>query len=616
MASASTPQLPPAPAHPRPVSVRPALRPILPKPPAIAPMDRAAAAAGTNAVTSASTSIPSTTITTATATTMASTAKGPAPTSLSHFGSRVIGSVASSIFAGSTTITLPPRPSASRSKAKKRTSPDRVIGTPSDTDKTQGAAASNAAALKKRRRAKLPTLPTSAQGGASVAAGSLKLAPSATSASSATSSASASTRTSSVASPAPDAVSSGPAGSVGSPQISSGASAAVAGTATPAAPVTPLRHTGSRPGIAIPHSTSHSESAATFSSAFDLDILSPDAFSLPAPSSDIWWPRLEDSSSIGLYDSDISISSSASSTLASATAAARRNFDRASSTSSLSSSLSSSTYFSDSTISTAISSIVIDEEPEFEAEPGKHGESEISDMIHRLIAGDDKPRSVDDEDEDEMLFAAPTNTSSVRQSRAESEGVRQQKRDPLRQLFSISSSISPKPLFKRSESTATRIPSPKPGLGPRAASEPASITIPAEKNSFEDESEKDFILNRELLVKKGLGKTKTSKHHSSTRFSSSSMDHITSTDSAVDVVAISGIINEDLFAEDDDAEMISSTTSHESGSMDIDVEGTSDVLFGALDDLGLVEDEQDPFTFLDVDGSATGNEVVESTIGW
>ncbi|KAK9371342.1 hypothetical protein V1509DRAFT_614381 [Lipomyces kononenkoae] len=594
MASASTPQPPPA--HPRPVSVRPALRPILPKPPAIAPMDRAAGAAA-SAVVSTTTSATSTAITAATATSLASTAKGPAPTSLSHFGSRVIGSVASSIFAGSTTITLPPRPSASRSKAKKRTSPDRVIGTPSDTDKAQDAAASNAAALKKRRRAKLPSLPTSAHGGAAAGPGPFKLVPSTTGTSSSASSASASTRTSSVTSPAPDATS-GPAVSVASPQIASGASAALDGcTATPA---TPLRHTSSRPGISIPHTTSQSRSAAAFSSAFDLDILSPDAFALPAPSSDIWWPRLEGESSIGLYDSDISISSSTSSTLASASADARRKFDRASSTSSLSSSLSSSTYFSDSTISTAISSIVIDEEPEFETEPGKRGESEISDMIHRLITGDDKPRSVDDEDEDEMLFAAPTNTSSVRQSRAESEGVRPQKRDPLRQLFSISSSISTKPQIKRSESTATPIPSPKPGMGMRAASEPASITIPAEKNSFEDESEKDFILNRELLVKKGLGKTKTGKHHAS----------------SVDVVAISGIINEDLFAEDDDAEMISSTTSHESGSMDIDVEGTSDVLFGGLDDLGLVEDEQDPFTFLDVVGSATGNEVVESAIGW
>ncbi|KAK9386889.1 hypothetical protein V1515DRAFT_536684 [Lipomyces mesembrius] len=597
MASASTPQPPQAPvAHLRPMPSRPALRPILPKPPATPPMDRTAA----STVVSTSAAVPSTMTTTATTTTAA--AKGPAQTSLSHLGSRVIGSVASSIFAGSTTITLPPRPSASRSKAKKRASPDRVIAISSDTNKKEESTASNAAALKKRRRAKLPTLPASGPGIASVALGSLKVLPSTASASS---SASTSTHASSVTSPVPDPVS-GPAASV----ASSPSTATVA---------TPLRHTGSRRGIAIPHTTPQSESAG-FSSAFDLNILSPDAFSLPAASSDIWWPRLDDSSSIGLYDSDISISSSASSsTLASASAAARRNLDRASSTSSLSSSLSSSTYFSDSTISTAVSSIVIDEEPEFDSELGKRAESEISDMIHRLITGDDKRDAVDEEDEDEMLFAAPTDTSSVRQSRAGSEGARPraQKRDPLRQLFSISSSISPKSQPKQSESTATPIPSPKQAAAwansARAASEPASITIPAEKNSFEDESEKDFIINRALLVKKGLGKTKTSKHHALSRFSSSTTDAITYADNAAEI-AISGVINEDLFAEDDDDEMISSTTSHESGSIDMD--GTSDVLFGGLDDLGLVDDEQDPFTFLDVVGGTTGNEVVESTVGW
>ncbi|KAK9373701.1 uncharacterized protein V1513DRAFT_448397 [Lipomyces chichibuensis] len=610
MASASTPQ--PAAAHPRPMQPRPALRPILPKPPTIAPIDRTAVSTLASASASSTTT---TTTTTTTATTTTATAKGPAQTSLSHLGSRVIGSVASSIFAGSTTITLPPRPSASRSKAKKRASPDRVIALSSDTNKMQDTTGSNAAALKKRRRAKLPTLPASVPGIASVGLGSLKRMPSTASTSS---SASTSTHASSVASPVPDPVS-GPTASVASPPNSSAPSAAAAGcTATPA---TPLRHAGSRPGIAIPHTTPQSESAG-FSSAFDLNILSPDAFSLPAASPDIWWPRLDDSSSIDLYDSDIGISSSASSTLASASAAARRNLDRASSTSSLSSSFSSSTYFSDSTISTAVSSIVIDEEPEFDSELGKRAESEISDMIHRLITGDVKRDPVDEE-EDEMLFAAPTDTSSVRQSRAVSEGARPraQKRDPLRQLFSISSSISSKSQPKQAESTATPIPSPKPGpangISGRAASEPASITIPAEKNSFEDESEKDFILSRALLVKKGLGKTKTSKHHAFSRFPTSTADAISYADNAAEI-AISGVINEDLFAEDDDDEMISSTTSHESGSIDIDVEvdGTSDVLFGGLHDLGLVDDEQDPFTFLDVVGGTTGNEVVESTVGW
>ncbi|KAK9330295.1 hypothetical protein V1520DRAFT_340806 [Lipomyces starkeyi] len=611
MASASTPQPPVA--HPRQMPPRPALRPILPKPPAIAPMDRTAAS--TVASTSASSTTTTTTTATTTTTTTTAAAKGPAQSSLSHLGSRVIGSVASSIFAGSTTITLPPRPSASRSKAKKRTSPDRVIAISSDTNKMQDTSASNAAALKKRRRAKLPTLSASVPGIASVALGSLKPVSSTVST---PSSDSTSTHASSVASPVPDPVS-GPAASVASPPSSSAPSAAVA--ASTATPATPLRHTGSRPGIAIPHTTPQSESAG-FSSGFDLNILSPDAFSLPAASSDIWWPRLDDSSSIGLYDSDINISSSASSTLASASAAARRNLDRASSTSSLSSSLSSSTYFSDSTISTAVSSIVIDEEPEFDSELGKRAESEISDMIHRLITGDVKRDAVE-EDDDEMLFAAPTDTSSVRQSRAGSEGARPraQKRDPLRQLFSISSSISSKSQPKQSESTATQIASPEQGPAGmafgRAASEPASITIPAEKNSFEDESEKDFILNRALLVKKGLGFAKTTKHHAPYRFSSSTTDVITYTDNAAEI-AISGVINEDLFAEDDDDEMISSTTSHESGSIDIDVDvdGTSDVLFGGLDDLGLVDDEQDPFTFLDVVGGATGNEVVESTVGW
>ncbi|KAK9246075.1 hypothetical protein V1506DRAFT_536193 [Lipomyces tetrasporus] len=591
MSLASTPQPPTA--HARPIQPRPALRPILPKPPAVAPIDRTPAASTAASVTSTS------------------TAKGPAQTSLSHLGSRVIGSVASSIFAGSTTITLPPRPSASRSKAKKRASPDRVVAISPDADKKQDMAVSNAAALKKRRRAKLPSLAASAPVAAPVALGSLKPMPSTASESS---SASVSTRASSVASPAPGPAS-GPAASAASPS-SSAAAASLPASAVTATPATPLRHSAaSRPGIAIPHTTPQSESTAAFS-AFDLDILSPDAFSLPAPSSDIWWPRLDDSSSVGVYDSDISISSSSSSTLASAAAAARRNLDRASSTSSLSSSLSSSTYFSDSTISTAVSSIVIDEEPEFDSGPAKRVESEISDMIHRLITGDDKRQPVDDEDEDEMLFATPTDTSSVRQTRAESEGARPraQKQDSLRQLFSISSSISSKAQLKSSESTATPISAPNPGKSARAASEPASITIPAEKNSFEDESEMDFILNRELLVKKGLGRAKASKHHVPAQFSSSTSDVTTAVDHSER--AISGIINEDLFAEDDDDEMISSTTSHESGSMDVDIDGTSGGLFGGLDDFGLADDEQDPFTFLDVVGGTSGNEVVESAVGW
>ncbi|KAK9324277.1 hypothetical protein V1517DRAFT_318264 [Lipomyces orientalis] len=590
MSLASTPQPPTA--HARPIQPRPALRPILPKPPSVAPVDRTAAASTAASVTSTL------------------TAKGPAQTSLSHLGSRVIGSVASSIFAGSTTITLPPRPSASRSKAKKRASPDRVLVISPDADKKQDMAVSNAAALKKRRRAKLTSLAASAPAAAPVALGSLKPMSSTASESS---SASVSTRASSVASPAPGPAS-GPAVSAASP--SSSAAASLAASAVTATPATPLRHSaGTRPGIAIPHTTPQSESTAAFS-AFDLDILSPDAFSLPAPSSDIWWPRLDDSSSVGVYDSDISISSSSSSTLASAAAAARRNLDRASSTSSLSSSLSSSTYFSDSTISTAVSSIVIDEEPEFDSEPAKRVESEISDMIHRLITGDDKRQPIDDEDEEEMLFATPTDTSSVRQARAESEGARPraQKQDSLRQLFSISSSISSNAQLKSSESTATPIPSLNPGKSARAASEPASITIPAEKNSFEDESEMDFILNRELLVKKGLGKSKVSKHHVPAQFSTSTSDVTTAVDHSER--AISGIINEDLFAEDDDDEMISSTTSHESGSMDVDIDGTSGGLFGGLDDFGLADDEQDPFTFLDVVGGTSGNEVVESAVGW
>ncbi|KAK9462590.1 uncharacterized protein V1516DRAFT_683993 [Lipomyces oligophaga] len=139
---------PPAQRH---APARPALRPILPKPPAIAPAPPQAVKLTGNAhQTPGFASVSSLTA-----------------TSLSPLGSRVLGSVASSIFAGSTTISLPPRPSASRSKAKKRASPDRLVSASSpglqpalaSTSLTlnsadQSSSASQAAALKKRRRAK------------------------------------------------------------------------------------------------------------------------------------------------------------------------------------------------------------------------------------------------------------------------------------------------------------------------------------------------------------------------------------------------------------------------------------------------------------------------------
>ncbi|KAK9455602.1 hypothetical protein V1511DRAFT_303022 [Dipodascopsis uninucleata] len=156
MASAPAPQQPPA--QMRSATVRPALRPILPKPPAVAPMPTPGGPGSNLLMTGgdrASLSGLKAGATSINGTAVIDSVTGT-NTSLSQLGSRMIGSVASSIFSGSTTITLPPRPSASRSKSKKRTSPDRLLagGTETTEDKKIDSAVSQNAALKKRRRAK------------------------------------------------------------------------------------------------------------------------------------------------------------------------------------------------------------------------------------------------------------------------------------------------------------------------------------------------------------------------------------------------------------------------------------------------------------------------------
>ncbi|KAK9467656.1 hypothetical protein V1512DRAFT_261674 [Lipomyces arxii] len=474
--------------HQRLIAPRPVLRPILPKPPAATPVS----------------TVPMPTVSASSnATKLGSVSQQSSVTS--QLGSRIMGSMASSIFSGSTTITLPPRPSASRSKAKKRASPSRVLvpDVPEVVVDKPHNMAVNAAALKKRRRQKLP----------STSAATLVSAP--------------------------------PASALPASTVSLATTATATSTPPFTAAATPLRHSNStRAGIAIPHTTPQqvrtemSSQASASMNAFDIDALSPGAFSLPSGASDLWWPNMDSSAASTpsvppLYESDISIDSSSSS-LSSASLAAHRRLDRASSsTSSLSSSIASSAYFSDSTISTAISSIVINEEPsEFETGSGKfNGESDISEMIHRLITGDgplrERSSSIGsfEEDDEEMLFATPSDTTSVRKSRAGSDDTtmadarvqpRQTKPDPLRALFAMtpaslsSISSSTKPSDQESSPQTEGTPASTPGTPipmksvNRSMSEPASITIPAEKNSFEDDTESEFILNREMLVRKGL----------------------------------------------------------------------------------------------------------------
>ncbi|KAK9474019.1 uncharacterized protein V1510DRAFT_401906 [Dipodascopsis tothii] len=204
---------PATPATRAPTTLRPILRPILPKPPAGGRAPALAPGGGYGLAAK-----PATTV----------------------FGSGVMGSVASSIFAGSATIKLPPRPSSSRSKAKKRTSPDRVLATvpPDDVLST------SACALKKRRRAK---------------------------------------------------VSASPAALLIDEEVEAAFIAVDRGAST------------RRPHITIAHSAPSPPHYVTpVAAAFSpYDALSPSSFSLPGPSQDFWWPKLNDTDvRLPLYDHD------------------------------------------------------------------------------------------------------------------------------------------------------------------------------------------------------------------------------------------------------------------------------------------------------------------------
>ncbi|KAK7207082.1 hypothetical protein BZA70DRAFT_3425 [Myxozyma melibiosi] len=296
-------------------------------------------------------------------------------------------------------------------------------------------------------------------------------------------------------------------------------------------------------------------------------------------------------------------------------------------------------------------------------------------MIHRLITGDGvpyEPKSMEvrrsslaslEDEEDEMLFATEIDTSSVRQLRGgNSKDLAESKRslltssiikpnigvssanassssastlqDPIRSALATSSpaastssspySNAPSPVSTPYSATtattaaATPIPSPKPNYRYRGSSEPASITIPAEKNSYEEDTEAEFMRNRELLVQKGVCSTTAGKTHRAHPFGKSNADSGIIFASALTSGTPSGSTTRAgrVFGEDEGDEMISSTTSHdEIRSMDIDIDadiddinGSSEALFGDLDSLGVNIDDDDPFTFLDVGG----NEVVES----
>ncbi|KAK9480474.1 hypothetical protein V1514DRAFT_325515 [Lipomyces japonicus] len=415
--------------------------------------------------------------------------------------------------------------------------------------------------------------------------------------------------------------------------------------------------TTSRPGISIPHHVlapfSPKFSAGGFGSVDN--ILPPDAFSLSSTissstsSPDLWWRSNTDLPS-SLFDHD---SLSSSSSLSAASIAARRRLDRASSSSSSSMS-SSSTYLSDSTTSTAISSIVIDEDSPLSttsnicysssnsssssSSASIKVESEISDMIHRLITGNSEESSrnmassgdddyddeldelddADDDDDDELLFAS-VHRESKSQGRAISVGPKigsridpNKKKDPLHQLFAMSAS---------SKLSTARLPSTELSSSSehasttgatqlnRSASEPASITIPAEKNSYEDD-DTDFIISRELLVRKGVVVGQGHATVGSSDRKSSNLLHGVVTDNSIRGFGTHS--RSSFFAVDDDADVISGTTD-DSNIMELD---DTEVLFGGgLGDLGLLEDN-DPFTFLDVIETNGSNEVVESSVGF
>ncbi|KAK9447642.1 uncharacterized protein V1518DRAFT_420038 [Limtongia smithiae] len=633
--------------HPRPIAPRPALRPILPKPPAITPAPVPASTA-----TSAS-AVPATGAATASTSSLAAS-------SLSHLGTRVIGSVASSILAGSTTITLPPRPSASRSKAKKRASPDRVVAPAPAVradvvleKKIETLSASQVANLKKRRKAKSDSPATA------------------------------------------------------SPASSTPATSAAPSPARAAPPSHAVRHC-----IAIPHSAAATPKHITnpadiFSGFSDIDndadadpaALNPSTFTFAA--NPAWWSA--DATTVSIPPSSLYMPGGGSAKLAAvaknatAAAAARRRIDRSlssSSSSSLSSSMSSTAYFSDSTISTGVSSILMDDS----FESSKRVDADISDMIHRLITGDESTypthrsiemrrnslASIEDEDE-EMLFATETDTTSVRRARAMAlDGRRKNladasKQAPLRALLAISppssvitssSSAKSSPSVMSPDSTpapftaaSAPIPLPRMSLS-RSNSEPASITIPAEKNSFEDEFETDFFLNREMLVQKGIRPVTGNVRRSTPQLEKSGLlgaagkviglasstrqlhpkIEIQDTEISSDLSSHFGIVlpssslsspasaqtpsvasNGRLVfssaqggADVEDDEMTSTSQDEEVGSMDIDIDidaadvDPSDSLFGGFERFGTGAIEDDPFTFLDIGG----NEVVESTIGW
>ncbi|KAK9455603.1 hypothetical protein V1511DRAFT_303908 [Dipodascopsis uninucleata] len=359
--------------------------------------------------------------------------------------------------------------------------------------------------------------------------------------------------------------------------------------------------------------------------SFDIDQLSPDTF-FSSSSNDMWWPKAldeESASSTTLGSSSgsairsssvsgmsletslsvaeknggrrLSVSATPGSASSCAAVSARRRLDRETSASSLSSSMSSSAYFSDSTISTAVSSITIDEEPSIPS-GNKSTETEISEMIHRLITGDDsgsevRPGFIVAEDDDDALFASVVPTTEHKNTPNMDTRPIRKKPDPLHALFAISSPTSKSASRNGSENSSvidrTSV--------SRGTSVPASITIPAEKDVFDDESESDFALSRELST--------ISKSHDI--YSARSTDI-----SSVSYHGHHGQIGEDIFADDDD-EIISMTSHEETSSMDVD----KDILFGGLDDFGLIE-EEDPFTFLGVVGDEITNEVVESTVAW
>ncbi|KAK9462589.1 uncharacterized protein V1516DRAFT_683992 [Lipomyces oligophaga] len=450
--------------------------------------------------------------------------------------------------------------------------------------------------------------------------------------------------------------------------------------------------------------------------SLDLNVLSPDTFASPTStsSSSLWWPSNSSApylSASSIFDVNETAPSSAntSSLSASASAAVRRRFDRSMSTSSSITS-SSSSYFSDSTVSTGISSILSDE---LSSDVSKRADSEISDMIHRLISGDGldyEPKSMAvrrnshgsvDDDEDDMLFATEVDTSSVRQIRANNEDYLASRRSLLtssvlnlpktlskldspsvlsssspEQSTSVSSDASPASTHTFNSSgtpnTIITTSSVSPIRAKRAgshSSEPASITIPAEKNSYEEDFEAEFMRNREMLVRKGMTFSKTSSYRlgdshsrimndsqtamrfekhaanaykslaSNPRLSAQLLEASLGQGSRFEIHDSGVMLSPDMSSdtsggatpsgnrildadEDDEDEVVSGIRLHEQlGAMEMDIDADIDIdididgnteLFAGLDTVYPTTIDEDPFTFLEVGG----NEIVESAVGW